>query len=231
VRTVALGRVHLNAAMAAELSSMLSIDNTETGGDNITTDSLTQNSELSPREREVLRCCLDGMSVTEIAENLPAASKPSAVRSNRHFANSACAMTASFSRSRTNCRIYKAPVNMSGLFNTTHPTVLVVDDSATSRFAIDRQLKKLGCGVTSASDGASALGVLATYRFDLVLLDCQMPDLDGYEVAAIPAQRTEGTRPIRRSSPFRGKPMPSTCNCAWTAAWMACSANRCRQKN
>jgi len=68
VRTVALGRVHLNAAMAAELSSMLSIDNTETGGDNITTDSLTQNSELSPREREVLRCCLDGMSVTEIAE-------------------------------------------------------------------------------------------------------------------------------------------------------------------
>lgn len=72
---------------------------------------------------------------------------------------------------------------MSGLFNTTLPTVLVVDDSATSRFAIDRQLKKLGCGVTSASDGASALGVLATYRFDLVLLDCQMPDLDGYEVA------------------------------------------------
>jgi len=85
---------------------------------------------------------------------------------------------------------------MSGLFNTTHPTVLVVDDSATSRFAIDRQLKKLGCGVTSASDGASALGVLATYRFDLVLLDCQMPDLDGYEVAAIPAQRTERGRAL-----------------------------------
>lgn len=72
---------------------------------------------------------------------------------------------------------------MSVLLNTTHPMVLVVDDSATSRFAIDRQLKKLGCGVTSASDGASALEVLATCRFDLVLLDCQMPDLDGYEVA------------------------------------------------
>lgn len=68
VRTVALGRVHLNAAMAAELSSMLSIDSPETGSDTVATDSLTQNSELSPREREVLRCCLDGMSVTEIAE-------------------------------------------------------------------------------------------------------------------------------------------------------------------
>jgi len=72
---------------------------------------------------------------------------------------------------------------MSVLPDTTHPMVLVVDDSATSRFAIDRQLKKLGCGVTSASDGASALEVLATCRFDLVLLDCQMPDMDGYEVA------------------------------------------------
>jgi len=68
VRTVALGRVHLNAAMAAELSSMLSIDSPETGSDTVAADSLTQNSELSPREREVLRCCLDGMSVTEIAE-------------------------------------------------------------------------------------------------------------------------------------------------------------------
>lgn len=72
---------------------------------------------------------------------------------------------------------------MSGLINTTHPVVLVVDDSATSRFAIDRLLKKLGCDVTSASGGAAALEVLALHRFDLVLLDCQMPDMDGYEVA------------------------------------------------
>lgn len=69
IRTIALGRVHLSNAMAAELSSMLSSDTSEgekSGAE--TSDSLSENSELSPREREVLRCCLDGMSVTQIAE-------------------------------------------------------------------------------------------------------------------------------------------------------------------
>lgn len=69
IRTVSVGRVHLNNSMAAELSSMLSAapgEAAQEGG--AASDSLSEHAELSPREREVLRCCLDGMTVTQIAE-------------------------------------------------------------------------------------------------------------------------------------------------------------------
>nr|WP_232511661.1 response regulator transcription factor [Herbaspirillum sp. meg3] len=68
VRSVSVGRVHLNPLMAAEISSMLSSNNAQEDDLSGAGDSLTDHTELSPREREVLRCCLDGMSVTQIAE-------------------------------------------------------------------------------------------------------------------------------------------------------------------
>jgi CheY-like chemotaxis protein len=61
--------------------------------------------------------------------------------------------------------------------------VLVIDDSATNRIVIEKQLKKLGCSVSNASDGVSGLAVIAQGGLDLVLLDCQLPDISGYEVA------------------------------------------------
>ncbi|WP_050476801.1 response regulator transcription factor [Herbaspirillum rhizosphaerae] len=67
VRSISLGKVHLNPLMAAEISSMLS-NSSQEGDPSGAGDSLTDNTELSPREREVLRCCLEGMSVTQIAE-------------------------------------------------------------------------------------------------------------------------------------------------------------------
>lgn len=63
--------------------------------------------------------------------------------------------------------------------------ILVVDDSATSRVVIEKQLKKLGCGVATAQDGNSGLAAMQDGEFDLVLLDCQMPDMSGYDVAKI----------------------------------------------
>lgn len=63
------------------------------------------------------------------------------------------------------------------------PWVLVVDDSATSRVVIEKQLRKFGCRVDGAEDGRSALAALEARRYDLVLLDCYMPDMNGYEVA------------------------------------------------
>lgn len=63
------------------------------------------------------------------------------------------------------------------------PSILVVDDSATSRLVIEKQLRKFGCRVEGAEDGRSALAALAARKFDLVLLDCYMPDINGYEVA------------------------------------------------
>jgi len=67
IRTVAAGGKRINAALAAEMErdQITPAASTPVPGD---LTALTDRPELSPREREVLRCCLDGMSVTDIAE-------------------------------------------------------------------------------------------------------------------------------------------------------------------
>lgn len=60
--------------------------------------------------------------------------------------------------------------------------VLVVDDNAANRDLLSRRLQREGYQVTSASDGAAALALIATEGFDLVLLDLMMPGMNGFEV-------------------------------------------------
>ena len=67
IRTVALDRLYLSPAMASELdstpeTSAVSADDGDSG-----TEQLVNYPALSPKEREVLRCCLEGMSVSQIA--------------------------------------------------------------------------------------------------------------------------------------------------------------------
>jgi len=63
------------------------------------------------------------------------------------------------------------------------PALLIVDDSEDNRFTLASRLKREGYeNVTSASNGRCALELLAERSFDLVLLDIQMPDMDGYQV-------------------------------------------------
>ena len=56
-----------------------------------------------------------------------------------------------------------------------------------------RLLEKQGHTVAVACDGRQAVDALARERFDLVLLDVQMPELDGFEVTAAVRAREEGT--------------------------------------
>jgi CheY-like chemotaxis protein len=58
-------------------------------------------------------------------------------------------------------------------------------------------LENLGCRVTVAGDGREALAALASEPFDLVLMDCQMPVLDGLAATAAWRQR-EGSTGGRR---------------------------------
>jgi signal transduction histidine kinase/CheY-like chemotaxis protein len=60
--------------------------------------------------------------------------------------------------------------------------VLVVDDNAVNLRVAAGLLRRLGQTVVTASSGTEALEVLAHQTFDLVLMDLQMPDLDGIEV-------------------------------------------------
>ncbi|MEM1181652.1 MAG: ATP-binding protein, partial [Acidobacteriota bacterium] len=59
--------------------------------------------------------------------------------------------------------------------------LLVVEDDEVNRLVTSAKLESLGAAVETASDGRRALERLATERFDLVLMDCQIPELDGYQ--------------------------------------------------
>ena len=58
--------------------------------------------------------------------------------------------------------------------------VLVVDDVDLNRELMMALLSNEGCLVTLANDGAAAIEAVATQPFDLVLMDCQMPVMDGF---------------------------------------------------
>ncbi len=61
---------------------------------------------------------------------------------------------------------------------------LVVDDSITVRRVTQRLLERNGMRVMTARDGADAMALLAEHVPDIILLDIEMPRMDGYEVAA-----------------------------------------------
>lgn len=63
------------------------------------------------------------------------------------------------------------------------PVVLVVDDSITVRRVTQRLLERNGMRVLLAKDGVDAVAVMQEQVPDLVLLDIEMPRMDGYEVA------------------------------------------------
>nr|WP_290222287.1 hybrid sensor histidine kinase/response regulator [Trichocoleus desertorum] len=61
--------------------------------------------------------------------------------------------------------------------------ILLVEDSPVSQRLVSRQLKSLGCEPDVAANGQEALALLAQTHYTVVLLDCQMPILDGYATA------------------------------------------------
>ena len=66
--------------------------------------------------------------------------------------------------------------------NRNKPLVLHIDDSTTILIVTQGMLAKLGCDVVTASDGAQGLALAEKKQPDLILLDTQMPGLDGCEV-------------------------------------------------
>lgn len=60
--------------------------------------------------------------------------------------------------------------------------LLIVDDNPTNRDMLSRRLEREGYTVAEAEDGRRALEMIAANKFDLVLLDILMPEMNGYEV-------------------------------------------------
>jgi adenylate cyclase len=66
--------------------------------------------------------------------------------------------------------------------NTTPGRLLVVDDNKVNRLLLGRSLEQQGHTVEMAENGRLALEMLHSKPFDLVLLDIEMPEMDGYQV-------------------------------------------------
>ncbi len=72
-----------------------------------------------------------------------------------------------------------------------HAHVLVVEDNVANQKMTAKMLEKLGCRVDVASNGAEAIERVKKLNYDLVFMDCQMPEMDGYEATA-EIRRREG---------------------------------------
>lgn len=74
-------------------------------------------------------------------------------------------------------------------------TCLIVDDSAVIRKVARRILEGMNFKVGEAEDGAKALVLCAEAMPDVILLDWNMPEMDGYEFLRILRQSPEGATP------------------------------------
>ena len=74
------------------------------------------------------------------------------------------------------------------------PLVLVVEDSPVNRLVTVRVLERAGFRVHVVNDGSEALEALSSQLYDAVLMDCQMPNVDGYEATRELRRREDGAR-------------------------------------
>jgi CheY-like chemotaxis protein len=68
-----------------------------------------------------------------------------------------------------------------GLMLLTNRTVLIVDDSPDNRILLNLFLRRAGAKVDEASNGEEAISKAGKGNYDIVLMDIQMPGMDGYD--------------------------------------------------
>ncbi|MCS4302425.1 PAS domain-containing hybrid sensor histidine kinase/response regulator [Chryseobacterium sp. BIGb0232] len=74
--------------------------------------------------------------------------------------------------------------------------VLLVEDNELNQLVAERSLNYFGCQVSKADNGRMALEILSKQEFDIILMDIQMPELDGIETTKILRNELGSTTPI-----------------------------------
>ncbi len=59
--------------------------------------------------------------------------------------------------------------------------ILVAEDDVVSQLVVATMLKKMGCAVDVVADGDAAARAASSVHYDLILMDCHMPEIDGFE--------------------------------------------------
>jgi len=77
--------------------------------------------------------------------------------------------------------------------------VLLVEDNLVNQELAQAMLEQLGCRVQVADDGLQALDACADNRYDLILMDCQMPGMDGFEATGLIRAREQAAG-LRRTA-------------------------------
>ncbi len=74
--------------------------------------------------------------------------------------------------------------------------VLLAEDNPVNRLIALRNLERIGCVVEAVENGVAAVSAFFRQPFDLVLMDCQMPVMDGFEATARIREKETGHTPI-----------------------------------
>lgn len=77
-----------------------------------------------------------------------------------------------------------------------HKKVLLVEDNRVSQLVCKKYLKKWGLEAHVANNGLEALKMVECYSYDLILMDLQMPEMDGFEATDKIRQMQAGKQPI-----------------------------------
>lgn len=93
-----------------------------------------------------------------------------------------------------------------------HGRVLVVDDTEINRMVLQDYLQNLGLDVVEAANGQIAVNLCEQQAFDVILMDCLMPEMDGYEA----------TRQIRCGVRNQGVPIIAITANAYADVAVAC---------
>jgi two-component system, sensor histidine kinase and response regulator len=86
---------------------------------------------------------------------------------------------------------HEAPITASpeGTFIGTR--VLLVEDNTTNQIIAAMMLRRLGCDVDIAADGRQAIQQIDQFSYDIVFMDCEMPEMDGFEATAAIRRRSD----------------------------------------